>query len=497
MEQITKYIIIITSLMTVKLTVTESKNDTKPKIERRYYQPIFINVCDIEDRRSKVHCYCDNNKPKMASRADCWIFSGGITENDPIWPNFSSQSEIEHLMFNVRSDDALTFIPAKAIVRLDKLKHLTIQFGTIQRIPPYAFTNSSTIRQIVLKANKITNLERHAFSQMMMLSNLSLDDNQISEIRRDVFFGLPNLHILHLSNNNLTLIHEGCFKHLNNLIELKLDFNYISVVTREMLEGLENLSRLNLRNNKLTMIGNLAFSDLWGLKELMLDHNAIEYVSERAFGGLTQLRKLTLAGNKLKTFYEDILEDVRSLIVLDLRDNLVETISYDTIRPVVENDKALSSVVYLDGNPLHCDCRLSWVYLLRNETRDNILRHALEKVSCVDDPPERRVEQDDEEGNDNILSDDNYDYYDKSDDVSDYNDKNKKSKAKKLTDVPLESLPCPKELMQTVEENYGQPVQNEIRLKAFSKPEQEIIQEHREQEPFIPPDLGLKSESKH
>lgn len=350
MEEVTKYFIIIASIMTVELTVTESKNDTKPKIDRRYYQmPLFINVCDIVDRRSKVHCYCDSNKPKLATRADCWIFGDGLTEDDPIWPSFSSQSELEHLMFNVRTDDALTFIPAKAIVRLDRLKHLSIHFGTIKRIQPYAFTNSSTLRQIVLKSNKITNLDKHAFSQMMMLSNLSLDDNQISELKRDVFFNLPNLHILHLSNNNLSLLHEGCLKHLNNLVELKLDNNYISVVTKEMFEGLENLSRLNLRNNKMAMIGNLAFSELWGLKELLLDNNAIEFVSERAFGGLAQLKKLTLSGNKLTNFYEDLLDDIRGLIILDLRDNLLTTISYETIRPIVDNDKSLSSVVYLDG----------------------------------------------------------------------------------------------------------------------------------------------------
>ncbi|XP_072930644.1 uncharacterized protein [Epargyreus clarus] len=471
MEHITKYLIIITSLMTVELTITESKNDTKPKIDRRYYQmPIFINVCDIVDRRSKVHCYCDSNKPKLATRADCWIFSGGLTEDDPIWPSFSSQSELEHLMFNVRSDDALTFIPAKAIVRLDRLKHLSIQFGTIEKIPPYAFTNSSTVRQIVLKSNKIANLEKHSFSQLMMLSNISLDDNQISELKHDVFFNLPNLHVLHLSNNNLSLIHEGCFKHLNNLIELKLDFNYISVVTREMLEGLENLSRLNLRNNKLTMIGNLAFSELWGLKELMLDNNAIEYISERAFGGLTQLRKLTLSGNKLASFYEDTLEDIRSLVVLDLRDNLLTMISYETIRPVVENDKTVSSVVYLDGNPLNCNCRLSWIYVLRNETKDSSLKHALEKISCVTDTPnDRRLnDQNDEEiENGNVLADDNYEYYDKNDDYNE-KEKAKANKAKLLTDIPLESLPCPKELIQSIEETYGHPVQNEIRLKAFS-----------------------------
>ncbi|XP_022826792.1 connectin-like [Spodoptera litura] len=467
MEQITKYLIIIASLMTVKFTVTGSKNeDIEPRMERLYYSPVFINVCDIVDRRSKVHCYCDSNKPKMATRADCWVFSGGITEEDLIWPSFSSQSEIEHLMFNVRSDDALTFIPAKAIVRLDKLKHLSIQFGTIKRIPPYAFTNSSTVRQIVLKSNKIATLEKHSFSQMMMLSNLSLDENQISELKRDVFFGLPNLHVLHLSNNNLSLIHEGCFKHLNNLIELNLDYNYISVVTREMLEGLENLSRLNLRNNKLTMVGNLAFSELWGLKELMLDNNALEYISERAFGGLTQLRKLTLSGNKLTKFYEDILDDIRSLVILDLRYNMLEAISYETVRPVVENDKSASTAVYLEGNPLNCNCRLSWIYALRNETRDNTLRQALEKVSCVTDlTVDRHLndQEDNESAKDNALPEDTYDYYDK---TEEYSERKFTKKATKLIDIPLETLPCPKELMQT--EEYGHPVQNEIRLKAFS-----------------------------
>lgn len=45
----------------------------------------------------------------------------------------------------------------------------------------------------------------------------------------------------------------------------------------------------------------------------------------------------------------------------------------------------------------------------------------------------------------------------------------KKVNAKKLTELPIEQLPCPKELMQSMEETYGHPVQNEIRLKAFSK----------------------------
>lgn len=119
------------------------------------------------------------------------------------------------------------------------------------------------------------------------------------------------------------------------------------------------------------------------------------------------------------------------------------------------------------GNPLSCNCRLSWIYALRNETKDTTLRHALEKVSCIAETTPDRHSNNEEEDNDNanVLSDDSYDYYDKNEE---YNEVKAKSAAKKLIDIPLETLPCPKEIMQSIEESYGHPVQNEIRLKAFS-----------------------------
>ncbi|KAG7301884.1 hypothetical protein JYU34_013292 [Plutella xylostella] len=474
MERVIKLLLIIASLMTVELSLTESKvNDLKKKSKvLNYHQPLYGNICEVEDRRPKVHCYCDSRAPRSAAWADCWVFSPGLSEDDPLWSSFSSQPLIQHLIFNVRSDDALTFVPAKALVRLDTLRHLTIQFATLKTIPPFAFTNSSSLKQMNLKSNRITNLEMNSFSRLMMLSNLSLEDNQISELKRGVFFELPNLHLLHLTNNNLSLIHEGCFKHLNNLVELKLDSNYISVVTREMFEGLENLARLDLKNNKLTMIGNLAFSELWGLKELALDNNAIEYISERSFGGLTQLKKLTLSGNKLTAFYEDIIEDIRSLLILDLSDNLLETMSYETIRSVVESDQLPSTAIYLDGNPFTCDCRLSWVYALRNKT-SGALRQALDRITCVSDPTLgnqiNQQSETDTQTEHKIF--DSYEYYEDKDDREVLYDEPKKviteSNAEKLMNIPLEVLPCPKELQSLEESNH--PVQNEIRLKAFSK----------------------------
>lgn len=140
------------------------------------------------------------------------------------------------------------------------------------------------------------------------------------------------------------------------------------------------------------------------------------------------------------------------------------------------------------GNPFTCDCRLSWIYVLRNETKDSNLRSILERVSCVTDSLyDRRTDSENSESEDEAsieddsIGDESYEEYGEektyeitnnmmyndptqSDDVSD-----KEVSTRKLTDIPLDVLPCPKELMQSMEETYGHPVQNEIRLKAFSK----------------------------
>lgn len=72
--------------------------------------------------------------------------------------------------------------------------------------------------------------------------------------------------------------------------------------------------------------------------------------------------------------------------------------------------------------------------------------------------------------NPNILADDNYEYYDKNDDKDEVTKEKDETQTKaiKLLELPIEELPCPKELMRSIEESYGHPIQNEIRLKAFS-----------------------------
>ncbi|XP_049875394.1 connectin-like [Pectinophora gossypiella] len=475
-----KYLILMIAFATVEINVTESRQNDKRrwKNDKGTYSH-YINICDIQDRVSKVHCYCESIKIKTATKADCWVFNGGIAEDDPFWSNFYSQPKIERLAFNVRADGGLTYIPSKVIVRLDRLQHLNIQYANIFSLPSFAFTNSTTLREISLPKNKIAKLEKMAFAHLIMLSNVSLVENQISELKRDVFYVLPNLQKLHLSKNTISVLHDGCFKHLSNLIKLDLDSNLLTVVIRENFQGLSNLINLDMRNNKLTMIGDLAFAELWSLQELYLDGNEIEFISERGFGGLTQLRKLSLADNKLGTLDDGVFTDIQKLSVLDLRNNMLETLRQETVDNIVENMKLNYALISLDGNKLTCDCRLSWLHRLRNETKSKRLKISLDRLNCVMDnklktnlvdiqvekvSPKISIsyKKDDKiyDDNEEDLGDDNM-YEDTMQDQDIDSDKTKIEYRRKLLEIPTEMLPCPKKL--SYEEELSPPTQDEVR----------------------------------
>ncbi|KAG7301845.1 hypothetical protein JYU34_013236 [Plutella xylostella] len=481
-----KYLVLMIAFATIEINVTESRQNDKRrwKNDKGVYSP-YANICDIQDRASRVHCYCESVKLKSAARADCWVFNGGIAEDDPFWSNFYSQPNIEKLTFNVRADGGLTYIPAKVIVRLDRLQYLNIQYANIYSIPSFAFTNSTTLREIILPKNKIAKLERMAFAHLIMLANVSLVENQITELKRDVFYVLPNLQRLHLSKNSLSVIHEGCFKHLDNLIELDLDNNLLTVVIRENFQGLSNLISLDMRSNKLAMIGDLAFAELWSLQELFLDGNEIEFISERGFGGLTQLRKLSLADNKLSTLDDGVLEELSKLVILDLKNNRLETLQQELLQNVLDNMRGSYSVIALDGNQLTCDCRLSWIYKLRNETRSKRQRVSLDRLNCIMAEPTNNIELsrpatnkikqtnrvvikpvvnknedkayddiDEEFGEDRAYDEPMQDQETETEKVLEYR--------RKLLEIPSEQLPCPHRLIHSAE-SHSPPTQDEVK----------------------------------
>lgn len=135
------------------------------------------------------------------------------------------------------------------------------------------------------------------------------------------------------------------------------------------------------------------------------------------------------------------------------------------------------------GNKFACDCRLSWIHILRNETKSKRLRIALDRLNCVVDPKNKgklidtNLETTTLGKNDVIafnkdVSKDNFEENDGDDFEEDkmYEDTplNLESVGvqievrKKLLGIPYDMLPCPQKSVHSGI-LYSPPTQDEVK----------------------------------
>ncbi|XP_038212663.1 connectin-like [Zerene cesonia] len=477
------YLLIILTLANEMSSAVQARDNTKRRTkEKGGFQK---NICDITDRDSKVHCYCENTRePRNATKAECWVFNGGIPRDDLIWQSFASQPTLQTLSFNVRVDGALGYVPTKALQYLQRLRSINIKYGNIVDVAPFALANLTNLKEVSLSQNQIETLQQYAFAYLPNLTVINLEDNMILEIGKDSFFDLPKLQKLTLTKNNITTISNGAFQHAFNLLELDLNKNSIFHLNRHTFDGLANLRKLDLRKNRIYNLTEFTFAELWNLQELLLGKNEIKYISARAFDGLSQLRKLSLDDNKLAVIPSGLFEGVRGLSALDLRSNELHALTFDNIKPILDNLKPLNSNLLLEENNFVCDCRLKWMHSLRNETKSQSTKDSLDGVTCKMDTPIVSSAY-------NKMSDDtkiNYsleilhtsatvEVVDKFNTTDRKLDENESSEGKKgvkrnVLKIPAETLPCPKETMTTTESppfivDPVIPIQNEMKTFRF------------------------------
>ncbi|CAG2225915.1 unnamed protein product [Mytilus edulis] len=113
---------------------------------------------------------------------------------------------------------------------------------------------SRDIQELILSQNLIDILKNNSFINYTNMERLILSKNKIYEIHEDAFAGLNSLKVLKVNDNliNITILPEGVFKHLSNLVALDISRNKKQLnesnqfiypdATFSRLERLQNLS---------------------------------------------------------------------------------------------------------------------------------------------------------------------------------------------------------------------------------------------------------------
>uniref|UniRef100_A0A182QPK5 LRRCT domain-containing protein n=1 Tax=Anopheles farauti TaxID=69004 RepID=A0A182QPK5_9DIPT len=391
-HHLTLALLLVLCIVTSPIESRYREKDVKGK--GKIMQPILpqmivpsplMNLCS-GDREMKLVCHCSPDDPHVkAQKANCWIFSKDLPRKDTNWLAFQTQSTLEQLKITVQKIGNLAYIPSDVLHTLKYLKQLTIEYGVIPDLVNFAFGNLTELRNVTLHKNQIRIVHPFAFANHPFLEEINLERNEILELDKEALVHLPALRKLNLDFNNLSMLHDDVFGHLTSLDELKLESNQISVLTREIFKGLGNLRLLKLTANSLSFIGDTIFAELWSLQELDLDHNQIEKLSARAFDGLNNLRKLNLENNRLKRLERGIFTGVPAVLNLNLNSNQLETITYNNFLPLMDNLVNSTAILHLKDNRFLCDCRLLWLFDLRNNTKNEDLRYTLQHIECLYD----------------------------------------------------------------------------------------------------------------
>ena len=228
--------------------------------------------------------------------------------------------------------------------------------------------------------NQIVNIPNRFFQDATQLERLFMWGNQIQELEASALFGLINLRKLDLDGNNISKVTENTFRYVPNLEVISLGYNTINSIHGRTFVSMPKLRVLNLDNNAIKYVFPFAFSGIRLLLSLNLNHNQIDYLHENVFEELDQLKTLYLHANSLKNLWPSTFTGLRSLRKLNLEDNKIAILpnvafylckklhyvyldnnNLTSITKCIFHERARIKRLSVVGNPIHCDCAMSWL----------------------------------------------------------------------------------------------------------------------------------------
>ncbi|XP_035640453.1 amphoterin-induced protein 2-like [Oncorhynchus keta] len=164
---------------------------------------------------------------------------------------------------------------------------------------------------------------------------------------------------LDLGHNVLTaLLLDWSDRRLDRLTVLVLSQNAIIHLAPDAFAPTPHLRHLDLSSNGLSRLNASAFHGLGELEVLLLFGNRICQTMAGAFEGLSSLERLYLGGNRLTAFPLELYQRngaLPRLRFLDLSTNMVRQVPVQSLLSLATWQQG---GIYLQGNPLVCDCAL-------------------------------------------------------------------------------------------------------------------------------------------
>ncbi|XP_031550328.1 uncharacterized protein LOC116287775 isoform X2 [Actinia tenebrosa] len=346
----------------------------------------------------------NRRKPVMHSKAFCrWAYFGTVYLVLIVYPNPVVSDNCPKGCKNCNESDG--YFHTIRLVRTDCLHNswmidvppglprtmgtLIFKSNAVKTIKTSSFQSYKYLKNLDLANNRIESIENRSFQYQEHLEKLDLMNNRLTNLTADMFVGLRSLEKLDLQNNRISSLSRGVFRSMTELKYLDLHDNQISSIEDGAFGFLDYLQDIELGGCQLKSLQAGSFRNLMSLRTIDLSFNNIESIDPDTFSCSPLLETLHLNGNGLKDVPVIVLSKLRLLKDLDLSENDLTSISSKAFFHNQDLEilnlglcelsflqegafDGLTNLrqVFLNENPLDCDCRLRWLLRFWNKSKD-------------------------------------------------------------------------------------------------------------------------------